>query len=149
MGWYVRRSMKIAPGVRVNLSNRGLGVSVGTRGVHVSSSATGRQTFSAGLPGTGVRYRKSLNSGKRTRSRATTPEAPDDVTNLPEGVATTSLWRTLWWCGSVFLAFAGLGATFAPAPGTSWWVGPLEIAGATLIITQLWRTRHDHRVPRE
>ena len=67
MGWYVRRSMKIAPGIRVNFSKRGMGVSVGTRGMHVSRSATGRKTFSAGIPGTGISYRETISPSKRTR----------------------------------------------------------------------------------
>lgn len=155
MGWYIRRSMKIAPGVRVNLSNRGLGVSVGTRGVHVSSSATGRQTFSAGIPGTGIRYRESLGTRKRSRTSSAAPQdavqdVPQarEVTNLPAGVATTSVWRVLWWCVAVFLLFSGLGATFAPIAGTAWWSGPLEIALATAVIIQLRATRHLHRVER-
>jgi hypothetical protein len=60
MGFYFRRSKKLLPGVRVNLTAKGLGVSIGGKGIHVSQSATGKQTFSAGLPGTGLRYRKTL-----------------------------------------------------------------------------------------
>lgn len=150
MGWYVRRSMKIAPGVRVNFSQRGMGVSVGTRGIHVSTSATGRRTFSAGLPGTGIRYRESLNTTRKSPSPQPAPiAASPEVTNLPHGVATTSAWRVLWWAVAAFLLFAGLGATFAPTPGSTWWPGPLMIAAAVAITIQLRATRHLHRIPRE
>lgn len=74
MGWNVRRSWKIAPGLRLTASKRGLGMSVGTRGLHVSRSATGRTTFSAGLPGTGLSYRETLPDGQYS---ATSP-APDE-----------------------------------------------------------------------
>lgn len=62
MGMYFRRSLKIASGLRLNFSNRGIGVSAGIPGFRLSRSATGKKTLSAGVPGTGIRYRKSLNS---------------------------------------------------------------------------------------
>lgn len=154
MGWYVRRSMKIAPGVRINFSNRGMGVSVGTRGVHISSSATGRRTFSAGIPGTGIRYRQTLNTKPRKRatppppmhqSQPTTPE----VTNLPPGVKTTTLWRSCWWVMVWLFGLGGLGNTLSPSPGQPWWAGPAAIAGATFVGKWLHATRHAHRIQRE
>ena len=48
-----RRSIRIAPGVRVNLGLHGAGVSVGPRGFHVGMNRRGMYT-SAGIPGTGV-----------------------------------------------------------------------------------------------
>ncbi len=48
-----RKSMKIAPGVRVNLSKSGVSTSVGGRGARVNVSKRGtRTTLSA--PGTGL-----------------------------------------------------------------------------------------------
>ncbi len=158
MGWYVRRSMKIAPGIRLNFSNRGMGMSVGTRGVHISTSATGRRTFSAGIPGTGIRYRETL-SHKRPAQPHQPPKPPKppaqpmparaEVTNLPAGVKTTSVWRVLWWVLVVLFLLGGLGNTISPAPGQSWWVGPLEMAGAAYVGKWLHGTRHAHRIPRE
>lgn len=54
---YFRKSFKIAPGVHLNLSKRGTGVSFGGRGAHVSFSPTGRITKTVGIPGTGIYYR--------------------------------------------------------------------------------------------
>lgn len=48
-----RRSICIAPGVRVNLGLHGAGVSVGPRGIHVGINRRGAYA-SAGIPGTGV-----------------------------------------------------------------------------------------------
>jgi hypothetical protein len=48
-----RRSVKLFPGVRLNLGLHGAGVSVGTRGLHVGMNRRGRYA-SAGIPGTGV-----------------------------------------------------------------------------------------------
>jgi hypothetical protein len=48
-----RRSIRIAPGVHVNLGLHGAGLSVGPRGLHVGVNRRGMYT-SAGIPGTGI-----------------------------------------------------------------------------------------------
>jgi len=48
-----RRSIRIAPSVRVNLDFDGAGLSVGPRGFHVGVNRRGMYT-SAGIPGTGI-----------------------------------------------------------------------------------------------
>lgn len=45
------------PGVRVNLSKSGVGVSVGRTGLRVGVDAKRKKYFSVGLPGTGLSYR--------------------------------------------------------------------------------------------
>jgi Protein of unknown function (DUF4236) len=48
-----RRSLRIAPGVRLNLGLHGAGLSVGPRGLHVGVNRRGIYS-SAGIPGTGL-----------------------------------------------------------------------------------------------
>ncbi len=60
MAFNFRKSKKILPGLRINLSKNGLGVSAGIRGARASLGATGRKTLSAGIPGSGLSYRKTL-----------------------------------------------------------------------------------------
>ena len=48
-----RRSIRIAPGVHVNLGLHGAGLSVGPRGLHLGVNRRGMYT-SAGIPGTGI-----------------------------------------------------------------------------------------------
>jgi hypothetical protein len=48
-----RRSIKLLPGVHVNLGLHGAGLSVGPRGLHVGVNRRGMYT-SAGIPGTGI-----------------------------------------------------------------------------------------------
>jgi hypothetical protein len=65
MGFRFRRSIKIAPGLRVNLSKAGPSVSFGGRGLTTNVSVRGtRHTVS--IPGTGVSY-----STKREHSEGT------------------------------------------------------------------------------
>src|SRR5205085_3654153 len=48
-----RRSIRLAPGIRVNLGLHGAGSSIGPRGLHVGVNRRGMYT-SAGIPGTGI-----------------------------------------------------------------------------------------------
>ena len=48
-----RRSIRIVPGVHVNLGLHGAGLSVGPRGFHLGVNRRGMYT-SAGIPGTGI-----------------------------------------------------------------------------------------------
>lgn len=54
------RRLKIAPGINLNFSKRGISTSVGMRGAHVTIGK--RTTVSAGLPGSGVSVRETLNN---------------------------------------------------------------------------------------
>jgi len=56
--------VKIAPGVRLNLSKSGVGVSVGVRGASVSVGPRGAYV-NVGLPGTGISYREKIGGLKR------------------------------------------------------------------------------------
>ena len=61
MGWRFRKSIKILPGIKVNIGKDGFSsVSVGTRGAHITMGKNGT-TLSAGIPGTGFSYVKRLD----------------------------------------------------------------------------------------
>jgi len=69
MGFRMRKSFKIAPGVRLNVSKSGVGASVGGKGGRYSVHSSGRRTVSAGsgvIPG--VYYQKSVGGGKGRRA---------------------------------------------------------------------------------
>ena len=57
MGFRFQRRIRIAPGVRVNLSKSGIGAGVGRTGFRVGLDAKRRKYLSVGLPGTGLSYR--------------------------------------------------------------------------------------------
>jgi hypothetical protein len=62
MGFSYRKSVKVGP-FRINLSNRGVGYSVGVKGFRVGVSARGRTYSSASIPGTGISYRTTGGKG--------------------------------------------------------------------------------------
>lgn len=50
------RSIKIAPGVKLNLNKKSTSLTFGTKGFHHTVSSNGKRTTSAGIPGTGLSY---------------------------------------------------------------------------------------------
>lgn len=74
----VRRSFRVAPGVRVNVSKTGVGASVGAGPARYSVHSSGRRTVSArtGIPG--VTYQASSGGGGRAAAAASArqPAAP-------------------------------------------------------------------------
>jgi hypothetical protein len=55
MGFRFHRSIKLLPGIRINLGKRGVSTSIGVRGAHVTFGKTGTRT-TIGLPGSGLSY---------------------------------------------------------------------------------------------
>ncbi|MHC6050771.1 DUF4236 domain-containing protein [Ralstonia solanacearum] len=63
MGWSFRRSVKIAPGIRLNFSKSGISTSIGVKGL--TYNTRGRVT--ASIPGTGIRFTQQLHSQRTSR----------------------------------------------------------------------------------
>lgn len=66
MGLRYRKSVKIAPGVRLNISNKSTSISIGGKGFRKTYSSTGRTTTSVGIPGTGISYVSTSKASKKT-----------------------------------------------------------------------------------
>ena len=64
MGLRFRKSIKIAKGVKINLSKSGVSLSVGRTGLHGTINSRGQLTTSAGLPGTGDSFVKTMSLKK-------------------------------------------------------------------------------------
>jgi tetratricopeptide (TPR) repeat protein len=59
MGWRFRRTLRILPGVRLNISRRGLSASLGVPGARLTLGGKGGPRTTFGLPGTGISYTKT------------------------------------------------------------------------------------------
>jgi hypothetical protein len=55
MGFRFRRSIRLLPGLRLNIGRRGVSVSAGVRGARVTVGKDGTRT-TVGIPGTGMSY---------------------------------------------------------------------------------------------
>lgn len=97
MGLRIRKSVKLAPGVRVNLGKKSASVSVGGKGARYTVSSTGRRTSSVGIPGTGVSYVETHTAGKKQGSAPAAPAAPASPSR-----------RTFKVCGVIMMVLAVL-----------------------------------------
>jgi Protein of unknown function (DUF4236) len=87
MGFRFRRTLKIAPGIKMNLGKTGLSWSFGRRGAHVTVGKRGI-TQSFGIPGSALSY-VSRSSRKSTRSRVRQIAAPGRAPMGRQGVDPT------------------------------------------------------------
>ncbi|WP_251550688.1 DUF4236 domain-containing protein [Neobacillus muris] len=69
MGLRFRKSIKIAPGIRMNVGKRGVGVSFGGPGLRYSIHSSGRKTTTVGIPGSGLSY-STTTGGKSYKTPA-------------------------------------------------------------------------------
>ena len=56
MGFRFRKSFRVLPGVRLNLSKTGVGASFGFKGFRITKRADGKTQKTFTLPGTGISY---------------------------------------------------------------------------------------------
>ncbi|WP_075881860.1 DUF4236 domain-containing protein [Vreelandella massiliensis] len=76
MAFRFQRRITLAPGVRLNLSKRGIGFSVGPRGASVSIGPSGAHAH-AGIPGTGLSYRTKINRKQQSSREKDFPSSVD------------------------------------------------------------------------
>ncbi len=84
MGFRVRKSFKVAPGVRMTVSRSGVGYSVGRKGMRVTKTARGRVVTTVGIPGSGLSYARSGGTRRSaTRSGNSLTGAQETVRHAP------------------------------------------------------------------
>lgn len=84
MAMRFRRSIKLAPGIRVNFNKNSVGLTVGPKGAHVSVNSKGQKTESVGIPGTGLSYVERENSAA-SRSAVSKPQrSPQQSQSQPQ-----------------------------------------------------------------
>lgn len=93
MGLRFRRSFKIIPGVRLNLSGSGASVTLGPRGAHYTLGPRGTRT-TLGLPGSGVSWTSYQPHAAAGLSPPPLSEAPDpavpDLSDISQGTVIDS-----------------------------------------------------------
>lgn len=82
MGIRFRRSIKIAPGLKLNLNKKSVSLTAGKRGAHFTVNSKGKRTTSVGIPGTGLSYVKTSDSSasaKKKHSSANNMNSTEDM----------------------------------------------------------------------
>lgn len=89
MGLRFRKSVKIAPGVKVNFNKKSTGVTFGGKGFHYTVNSKGKRTTSVGIPGTGLSY--STTSGGNSKKQKTYSNQTERSADTMD-TATTKKW---------------------------------------------------------
>ena len=127
MGFRFRKSFKIMPGVRVNLSKSGISTSLGMRGARLNLGRKGMRA-TTGIPGTGISHEMSLSSNRRRASKRAFNK--NKKWSRDDWIAFFSLFvsSVLTWILAKFL------------PSMSWWAYALIAFGITALIA----IKHGH-----
>ena len=72
MGLRYRKQIKVAPGIKLNVSKSGISTSVGKRGATMNFSSRGTKA-TVGIPGSGISYSKQLTS-KKNKQHGSNPK---------------------------------------------------------------------------
>ena len=97
MGWFLRKSFRVGP-LRLNLSKRGIGASVGVKGALLGVDAAGKPYAAGGRYG--LYFRQRLGAGQAS-------QAPGEVGMGGEGQ--TPDWRPrAWWVLVVLALLVGI-----------------------------------------
>lgn len=87
MGFRMRKSFKIAPGVRLNVSKSGVGLTGGVKGARYGTHSSGRRTTMIGNPIFGTGYMKTTTSGGRAKQKQAEQErSAQEVPLSPQGL---------------------------------------------------------------
>ncbi len=97
MGFRYRKSIKIVPGVRLNLSKSGVSTSIGRRGATVNIGH-GRVKSTVGVPGSGVSYSKSTSTRssnaaavRQQTTRAVQPKIPNEDRRVLDAISAADI----------------------------------------------------------
>ncbi|MBR3386541.1 DUF4236 domain-containing protein [Candidatus Saccharibacteria bacterium] len=74
MGWRYRRSVKVAPGVKLNFSKSGISTTLGPKGAHYTIGRKGRRTITAGTPIKGLYVSTTYNKNTIKRQKRAAKE---------------------------------------------------------------------------
>lgn len=85
MGFRFRKSVKIAPGVKVNFGKKGASVTVGNKYAR-TTIGKGRRTNSVSLPGTGISYSTQTSKRKKRPQRAAYESTNNAIANISQSV---------------------------------------------------------------
>lgn len=71
MAWSFRKKIKVAPGIHINLSNKGVSTSFGTKGASITAGPRGTY-LNTSISGTGFYRRHKIRGSSRNNSIVST-----------------------------------------------------------------------------
>lgn len=84
MGLRFRKSIKIAPGIKLNLGKKSSSITFGGKGARYTINSKGKRTASVGIPGTGLSY--SASTTKKKKDRKSKPKTNKAIARSPDSI---------------------------------------------------------------
>ena len=110
MGWRYRKSIDVGGGMRINISNSGVGFSYGVKGFRQSVMPNGRVRTTISIPGTGISYVEEQKVGnQQLEQEGTYAEYRTSVINMDTSEVFQALadhcnaWMRRMWKSLCFL----------------------------------------------
>jgi hypothetical protein len=94
MGFRFRQSIRILPGLRLNIGKRGMSTSVGGRGHWITFGGKRAPTVTLGVPGTGLRYTQQLGNHAHV----------DPTAAVPPAAPSRRIWPAIFWLAMIVIA---------------------------------------------
>ena len=103
MSWRFRKYIKIAPGVKLNISKSGVSTTIGGKGASVNIGKNGAY-LNTSIPGTGLYNRQKISTGKKARS--TSRMYGNQKNNQNSYFKIGNNWGCVFrWLGLIFLIY--------------------------------------------
>lgn len=90
MGLRYKKSIKVAPGVKINLNKKSSSITIGGKGYHKTFNSNGQTTTSVNLPVKGLSYTDRKNGASKRKSTTYTSSASSTPAASSSTVRTTS-----------------------------------------------------------
>ena len=119
MGWYLRKAFRLGP-LRLNLSKRGLGASVGVKGARLGVDATGKPYVAGGRYGLYFRQRLGGQQQQQHVQHHVEPMAP--VPSEPRPLPPVMSEPTSTWGSDVVIILLMLALLMGATAAVVWLV---------------------------
>ena len=104
MGWRFRKSIRILPGVRINIGKKGVNsISLGKRGATLNVSDHGTRV-TLGMPGTGLSYSEKISGGQTPAHHVAASAEPPFADDKP-AMGKAGLFLVLVMVAAALLVF--------------------------------------------
>lgn len=108
MGFNFRKSIKIMPGLTLNLGKKSSSISIGPRGAKLNINSKGKKRLTTSIPGTGLSY--TQNIGSNTSRKKSKEDIPTYIDEIPPTTISTKPIKEKWYFNTwMFVLFLLIG----------------------------------------
>lgn len=109
MGFNFRKSIKIMPGLTLNLGKKSSSISIGPRGAKLNINSKGKKRLTTSIPGTGLSYTQNIGSNT-SRKKSKIKDIPTYIDEVPPTTISTKPIKEKWYFNTwMFVLFLLIG----------------------------------------